>query len=121
MSRVEWSGAWNAPHLSLRAAADRNPNHQTPSSREVPNLKHETSRTDVEGKRHAGRFLSFELRASLDLGVWNLEIVAWPPNFSKIEMRPWQRLRKLPIARDRQAGKPALHYCAFPRLGLDDL
>src|SRR5438552_3490863 len=108
MSRVEWSGAWNAPHLSLRAAADRNPNHQTPSSREVPNLKHETSRTDVEGKRHAGRFLSFELRASLDLGVWNLEIVAWPPNFSKIEMRPWP-LAEVAKTPDRpgQAGREA--------------
>jgi len=28
----------------------------------------------------------FELGASLELGVWNLELVAWVLSFSKIEM-----------------------------------
>src|SRR5438445_5951411 len=32
--------------------------------------------------------LSLELGASLELGVWNLELVAWSLSFSKVEMRP---------------------------------
>jgi hypothetical protein len=31
--------------------------------------------------------LSLGLGASLELGVWNLELFAWALNFSKIEMR----------------------------------
>jgi len=32
--------------------------------------------------------LSLELGASLELGVWNLELVPWILSFTKIEMRP---------------------------------
>jgi len=41
--------------MLLGAAAERNPKHQTPSSREVPILKHQTH--SCRGQRHAGRFL----------------------------------------------------------------
>src|SRR5207244_6408975 len=37
-------------------------------------------------KWRAGRFLSLVLGASLELGVWNWELVAWALSFSKIEM-----------------------------------
>src|SRR5437667_9954594 len=40
------------------------------------------------GQRRAGRFQSLEFGASLELGVWNGELVAWALSFSKIEMRP---------------------------------
>jgi hypothetical protein len=33
-------------------------------------------------------FLSVELGASLELGVWNLELFAWALSFSKLEMGP---------------------------------
>jgi len=42
----------------------------------------------MPGKRRAGLFLSLGLGASLELGVWNLELVAWVLSFSGIEMRP---------------------------------
>src|SRR6266542_3182390 len=45
-------------------------------------------KTRCRGKRRAGRFLSLELGASLELGVWNLELVAGALSFSKIEMCP---------------------------------
>src|SRR6266699_3094642 len=57
-----------------------NPKHQRSSKSQAPNPKNR-----CRGKRRAGRFLSLELRASLELGVWNLELVAWAPSFSKIE------------------------------------
>src|SRR6266702_6481714 len=60
----------------------------TPSSREVPNLKTPNPKNRCRGKQRAGRFLSLELGASLELGVWNWELVAWALSFSKIEMRP---------------------------------
>jgi hypothetical protein len=39
-------------------------------------------------KRRAGRCLILELGASLELGVWNLELVAWDLSFSKIQLWP---------------------------------
>src|SRR5438128_3398962 len=62
-------------------AAERNTKHQTPSSREVPNFKHQTPKTDA-GAQMARRWF-FEL----ELGDWNLELVAWAHSFSKFEMR----------------------------------
>src|SRR6266568_6249120 len=46
---------------------------ETPSSREVPNLKTQNLQNRYRDKRRAGRFLSLKLGASLALGVWNLE------------------------------------------------
>src|SRR2546426_9869866 len=59
-----------------------NPKLQRSSKSQAPNPKNR-----CRGKRRAGRFLSLELGASLELGVWNLELVAWARSFSKIEMR----------------------------------
>src|SRR5437867_3733108 len=58
----------------------------TPSSREVPNLKTPDPKTDAGA--NGGWFLSLELGGSLELGVWNLELVAWALSLPKIEMRP---------------------------------
>src|SRR6266699_5474287 len=74
--------------LSFRATAERNPKPQTPSSREVPNLKTPNPQNRGRGKRRAGRFLSLELGASLELGIWNLELTAWALSFSEIETCP---------------------------------
>jgi hypothetical protein len=60
--------------MLLGPAAERNTKHQTPNSREVPNLKYQTH--GCRGQRHEGRFLSLMLGASLDFGVWNLELLA---------------------------------------------
>src|SRR5881409_3432526 len=40
-----------------------------------------------QGKRRAARFLSLELGASLEVGVWDLELFAWALRSSKIEIR----------------------------------
>src|SRR5436190_1701841 len=71
--------------LSRRSAKHQapNPKLQRSSKSQTPN-----SKSKCRGKRRAGRFLSLELGASLELGVWNLELVAWALSFSKIEMRP---------------------------------
>jgi hypothetical protein len=42
---------------------------------EIPNLKPHTPKTDA-GANGAGRLLSLGLDAFLELGVWNLELVA---------------------------------------------
>ena len=49
--------------------------------------KHQTP-IRCPGLRRASRFLSLELGASLELGVWNLELLAWALSLSKIELRP---------------------------------
>src|SRR6266699_398125 len=51
-----------------------NPKHQRSSKSQAPNPKNR-----CRGKRRTGRFLSLELGASLELGVWNLELFAWAP------------------------------------------
>src|SRR5437016_13261964 len=56
--------------------AERNTKHQIPSAKEVPNLNHQTQK-QIRGKPRAGRFLSLEFGASFELGVWNLELLAW--------------------------------------------
>src|SRR5262245_16153921 len=56
------------------SGAERNTKHQTPSSREVPNPKHQPKQ--MPGQRRAAWFLRLELGASLELGVWDLELVA---------------------------------------------
>src|SRR2546425_7947417 len=58
-----------------QTAGKRNIKHQSPSSREVPNLKPQTP--NWRGKGRAGRFLNFGLGASLELGAWDLELFAW--------------------------------------------
>jgi len=57
------------------------PPSETPSTKpQAPEKfqisKHQTPKTDA-GANGAGRFLSLELGASLELGVWILELVAW--------------------------------------------
>jgi hypothetical protein len=60
-------------HLSFRAAAAPNTKHQTPSSREVPNLEPQTPKTDAgaNGARVGFRAWSFVLLWSLEFGIWN--------------------------------------------------
>src|SRR5438093_4119917 len=52
---------------------------ETPSTKPQAPEKFQISNTEPQnrcrGKRRAGRFLSLELGASLELGVWNLEVV----------------------------------------------
>src|SRR5437016_6028687 len=55
---------------------------ETPSTKEVPNLKTPNRKNRCLDKQGAGRPLS------LELGVWNLEFVAWALGFSKIARRP---------------------------------
>src|SRR5205809_3921797 len=71
--------------LSRRRAKHQapNPKLRRSSKSQTPNHKNR-----CRGKRRAGRFLSLELGASLELGVWNLELVAWALSLSKIEMPP---------------------------------
>src|SRR6266487_4471340 len=57
---------------SCRAAAERNTKHQSSSSREVPNLKHQTSKTDAGANGAQVGFLSLEFGASLEFGIWSL-------------------------------------------------
>ena len=92
--------------LSFRATAERNPKHKTqvleksrnrntknqaPNTKEIPSSKLQT----------AARASSLELLwslvfgvwclepgASLELGVWNLELTAWALSFSEIETCP---------------------------------
>src|SRR5439155_8515014 len=82
-STLQQSGA--SQFLSHRP---RNTKHPTPSSREDPNLKTPNPKNRCRGKRRAGRLLSLELGASLEPGVWNLELVARALSFSIIQMRP---------------------------------
>ena len=69
--------------LSRRRAKHQapNPKLQRSSKSEAPNSKNR-----CWGKRRAGRFLSLELGASLELGVWNLELLAWALSLTRIEM-----------------------------------
>jgi hypothetical protein len=98
-------------YLGFRAAAERNTKHQTPSSREVPESKHQKPRSKHQRNpkfQEANRCPRFQLGtwslellrclelgvwwlgpgASLELGVWNWELFAWALSFSRIEMRP---------------------------------
>src|SRR2546426_12740652 len=56
-----------------------NPNLQRSSKSQTPNPKNR-----CRGQRRAGWFLSLELGASLELGVWNLQLLAWALGFSKL-------------------------------------
>jgi len=62
---------------------------ETPSTKLQALEKFQISNTKRQNrcraKRRAGRLLSFELGGSLELGVWNWELVAWALGFSKIE------------------------------------
>src|SRR5437879_6269386 len=71
-----------APFLFFLAAGEQSTKHQIPSSREVPNLKHRTPKQDG-GQTARRSVLSLELGASLELGVWDLELVARVLSFSK--------------------------------------
>jgi len=68
-----------------RRAKYQAPNPQAPEKFQISSPKPQNK---CRGKRRAGPFLSLELGASLELGVWNLELFAWVLSFSKIEMRP---------------------------------
>src|SRR5438552_2386773 len=67
---------------SYAAATEQNTKHQTPSSREFPNLKHQIPKTD------AGQTAR---RAVFDLGVWSLELL-WSLEFGIWRLLPWQSL-----------------------------
>src|SRR5438552_12695981 len=73
---------------------------ETPSTKPQAPVKFQISNTKPQircrGKRRAGRFLSLELGASLELGVWNWELVARALSFSKIEKRPCSATALLP-------------------------
>src|SRR2546426_6842803 len=72
-----------------------NPKLQRSSKSQAPNPKNR-----CRCNRCAGPFLSLELGASLELGVWNLELFALALSFSKIEIRPGRsRSRTSPIWR----------------------
>src|SRR5437667_12254433 len=51
---------------------ERTPKLQRNSKSQTPNFENK-----CRGQCSAGRFLSLELGASLELGVWDLELVAW--------------------------------------------
>src|SRR5438094_8797125 len=59
---------------------------ETPSTKPQAPVEFQISNTKPQircrGKRSAGRCLSLELGASLELGVWNLELFAWNLSFS---------------------------------------
>ena len=78
------TGGYGASQFLSRRRAK----HQTPNPKLQRSTKSQnTNRKNIgRGKRRAARFLSLELGASLDLGVWNLELVAWALSFSNIEM-----------------------------------
>src|SRR6266581_6778721 len=68
------------------------PLSETPSSKpqapeKFPISSPKPQKTDAGAN---GALVGFELGlgASLELGVWNLELFAWALSFSKIEMRP---------------------------------
>src|SRR6266581_390417 len=68
------------------------PLRKTPSTKPQAPEKFQISNTKPQircrGKRRAGRFLSFELGASLELGDWELGAFCWALRFSKVETRP---------------------------------
>src|SRR5438876_3570684 len=77
--------------------------HQAPSSKlqrssksQTPNLK-----MRCRDKRRAGRFLSLELDASLELGDWELGAFYWAVSLSKVEMHAAGFL--LVLKRDRKS------------------
>src|SRR5439155_13191615 len=74
----------------------RRAKHQAPKPKLQRSSKSQNRKPQnrCRGKRRAGRFLSLELGASLELGDWNLELVAWALSFSTIEMPlGWPRAR----------------------------
>ena len=79
------------PSIPGRISAERNTQHQSPSSRESSKSQNTKPPNRRRGKRRAARFLSLELGASLEVGVWDLELFAWALGSSKIEIRliPW--------------------------------
>src|SRR2546422_8243277 len=72
-------------HLSFLVASERNTRHQTPSSREVPNLKHQTSKSDAGAN---GAQAGFKLGAwcFMVLAAWELRAFGWALSFSKVEI-----------------------------------
>src|SRR5207247_9103853 len=99
--------------LSNRRAKHQAPNttHQTPNTKlqrnpaiETPKTKLQTpkkSQVQSSKRRPSPRACSLELLwslelgvwclgpgASMELGIWNLELVAWALSFSKLEIRP---------------------------------
>src|SRR5439155_2711631 len=54
------------------AAAERNPKHQSPGSREVPNLKTPNPKIDVRADDAPVGFLNLVLLWRLEFGIWSL-------------------------------------------------
>src|SRR3989475_7130745 len=79
----------NRARGASRFLSHRRAKHQTPNPKLQRSSKSQNTnrKNRCRGKRRAGRFLSLELGASLELGVWNWELVAWSLSFSKIGMR----------------------------------
>src|SRR6266542_4097323 len=73
-----------------RVLSHRRAKHQAPNPKLQMGSKPQNTNPQIRcrDKRRAGRFLSLELGASLELGVWNLELLAWALSFSKTGMRP---------------------------------
>src|SRR6266581_7484878 len=89
----------HGPAGASQFLSHRRAKHQAskPKLQRIPkSQKHQIPQNRCRGKRRAARFLSLELGASLELGVWNLELFAWALSFSKIETRPG-RARLLPL------------------------
>jgi hypothetical protein len=66
---------------------------ETPNTKPQAPVKLQISNTNPPKKQMPGQtarrsFLSLELGASLELGVWNLELVVWGLSFPKIQKRP---------------------------------
>src|SRR2546422_2943035 len=81
----------------------------TPSSREVPNLKHQGQK-QMQGQTARRPVLSLEFGASLELGAWNLELVARALSFSGIEMRPTVRFGSgAPVYSGMSSGRTSRH------------
>src|SRR5213593_919254 len=71
---------------NIRREAERNTKHQIPSSREVPNLKHQTRKTDAGPTAR---------RSVFEFGDWNLELLTRRAGWvlliaaNKPRHRPW--------------------------------
>ena len=72
-----------------RVSAFEPPLSETPSTKPQAPEKLPISNTNPQKQMpgQTARRSVFELGASLELGIWNLELFAWALSFSKIEMR----------------------------------
>src|SRR5439155_9134644 len=83
--RVERSGE-GGPVSAFEPSLSETPSTSTkPQAPEKFQISNTNPPKQTRGKRSAGRFLSLELGASLELGTWTLELVAWALGFLKID------------------------------------